>query len=107
MERYTEALLECAEMETQLVKKAVGDAGKIDASETEQRLIVAQSLHRLRGPFLEKLAEFSPIPESRGSSCRCERTRHLSLPDQLEEQTIDLAILIADAKKRRAKNRLG
>jgi len=100
MVRCAEALLDCADMETRLVNKAVDEANDKDVAETEQRLILAQSLHRMRAPFLEKLAEFTPIPESRTTSCRCGRRDHLALPDVLAEQTIDLPTLLASIEVR-------
>ncbi len=101
MEKYAEALLDCAETEVELVSKAVDEADHRDSSETEQRLIVARSLQRMRKPFLEGLDEFSPIPASRTIPCRCSHTDHLTLPDVLAEQTIDLSTLLAEAGMRR------
>lgn len=101
MEKCAEALLDCANMEMMLVNRAVDDADHMGATETEQRLIFAKSLHRMRAPLLEKLAEFTPLPESRATSCRCGRADHLALLDVLAEQTVDLPTLLAKAEARR------
>jgi hypothetical protein len=99
MEKCAESLLDCAEIESKLLNKAIDEANDLDPSETEQRLILARLLHRMRAPLLEHLSEFAPVPESRMIPCRC--GNHLSLPDVLAEQTIDLSALFAEAETRR------
>lgn len=101
LERYAEALLDCANLELMLLDKAVDEADDRDSAKTDRRLAVAQSLRRIESSLLEKLAEFSPIPKNRSSSCRCGRTEHLSLFEGLAEQTIDLPELLTQAKKHR------
>ena len=101
MAKCAEVLLDCSNMETEVVGKAVAEANNRDSSETEQRLIIARSLHKMRKPFLDHLDEFAPVPESRTIPCRCNRTDHLTLPDVLAEQTIDLSTLLAEAEVQR------
>lgn len=107
MERCAEALLDCADTETTLVNRAVDEADEKATTETEQRLITAKLLYSKQALFLEKLAEFTPVPESRTMSCRCGRTDHLGLPGVFAEQTTDLSTLLEEAAVRLNYRKLG
>jgi hypothetical protein len=101
MERYAEALLNCAQLAATLVDKAVDEADKRAGSETAEKLASSQALHQVQTVLRDRLAEFAPIPESIDASCQCFRTDHLSLLGVLADQTVDLTTLLAQAKSRR------
>lgn len=100
MERYAEELVNCTTLEFLLINKAVEYADESDPVITDQRLAHAKALHSMYATLLEKLAEYAAIPISHSTSCRCGTTDYLSLSDVFEEQLVDLATLLGQARKR-------
>jgi hypothetical protein len=54
---------------------------------------VAQEMQNLRGPIAKELARFQAIPWNADQFCRCGDTENHSLPDVLDQQTLDINLI--------------
>ena len=98
MEKCAERIAVLADLESRVGDQAVDLADSALRSELLKSIDLARELRATKRVFCDKLDEYSPLPEDRGSRCGCRNAKYHSLAEVFAEQTVDLADLLAEAK---------